>query len=66
MIDIETYAASKAYTDKHGGGGGSGTSDYDDLTNKPQINGHELMGNQTSADLGISSIAILGNALVIS
>lgn len=36
-------------------GGGGGTSDYADLTNKPQINGHTLSGNQTSADLGLAS-----------
>lgn len=35
--------------------GGGGTSDYADLTNKPQINGHELSGNQTGADLGLAS-----------
>ena len=33
--------------------GGGGTSDYGDLTNKPQINGHTLTGNQSSSDLGI-------------
>ena len=36
------------------GGGGGGTSDYTDLTNKPQINGVTLNGNKTSADLDIS------------
>lgn len=35
------------------GGGGGGTSNYDDLTNKPKINGVELNGNKTTADLGI-------------
>lgn len=39
-----------------GGGGGGGTSDYIDLSNKPQINGVTLSGNKTSADLGIGSI----------
>ena len=28
-----------------GGGGGGGTSDYNDLENKPQINGNTLVGN---------------------
>lgn len=37
-----------------GGGGGGGTTDYEQLDNKPSINGHTLTGNQTSADLGIS------------
>ena len=31
----------------------SGTSNYADLSNKPQINGVELVGNKTSEDLGI-------------
>lgn len=32
----------------------SGTSDYMALTNKPSINGVTLMGDKSSADLGIS------------
>ena len=32
---------------------GGGTTDYDDLENKPQINGHEVSGNQTGDDLGL-------------
>ena len=31
--------------------GGTGTTDYNDLTNKPSINGVSLYGNKTSADL---------------
>ena len=38
---------------KPAGGGSSGTSNYESLTNKPQINGHTLQGNQTAADLDI-------------
>ena len=34
-------------------GGGGGTSDYSDLTNKPQIAGVTLAGNKTAADLGL-------------
>ena len=37
------------------GQGGGGTSDYTDLTNKPQINGHTLSGNQTAAQLGLAT-----------
>lgn len=37
-------------------GGGGGTSDYNALTSKPQINGVELSGNKTSDDLGISGM----------
>lgn len=33
--------------------GESGTSDYSDLSNKPQINSTELSGNKTSSDLGL-------------
>lgn len=35
------------------GGGGGGTTDYNQLTNKPQINGHELEGNMSTDDLHI-------------
>ena len=34
--------------------GGGGTSDYTDLTNKPQINGVTLSGNKSLSDLGIT------------
>ena len=37
-----------------GGSGGSGS--YSDLSNKPSINGHELSGNKTSAELGINPL----------
>ena len=37
------------------GGGGGGTSDYSDLSNKPSINGVTLVGNKTTGDLGITS-----------
>lgn len=44
------------YLCKNGIGGGSGgTTNYNDLTNKPQINGVTLEGNKTSADLNIQS-----------
>ena len=39
--------------DNGSGGGGGGTSNYNSLTNKPQINGHTLSGNKTSADIGV-------------
>lgn len=35
------------------GGGGSGTSDYDALTNIPTLNGVKIVGNKTAADYGI-------------
>ena len=34
---------------------GGGTDDYPDLNNKPQINGVELVGNKTGAELGLAS-----------
>ncbi len=40
--------------------GGSGTSDYSDLTNKPSINSVSLSGNKTSNDLGIQDTLVSG------
>lgn len=37
-----------------GGGGGGGTSDYNDLTNKPQIENVTVSGNKTAADYGLA------------
>lgn len=42
-------------------GGGSGTSDYTNLTNKPQVNGVTLAGNKTAADLGFATVATTGD-----
>lgn len=42
-------------------GGGGGTSDYTQLTNKPQINGYVLSGNQTSSQLGLQSALTFDN-----
>lgn len=36
-------------------GGSGGTTNYNDLTNKPSINGVEVSGNKTSADYKISA-----------
>ena len=38
------------------GGGAGGTTNYDNLTNKPKVNGIVLSGNKTSADLGITTL----------
>ena len=43
----------KTLTINSTGGGGGGTSDYADLTNKPKINNVELVGNKSLNDLGI-------------
>ena len=42
--------------------GGGGTSDYTQLSNKPQINGNTLTGNQTGAQLGLVD-AVTGKQL---
>lgn len=42
-----------------GGGGGGGTSDYNDLSNRPQINGVLLRGNKTGEDLGLAGIEVV-------
>lgn len=36
------------------GGGSGGTTDYDQLSNRPQINGVTLTGDKSAADLGIT------------
>lgn len=35
--------------------GSGGTGDYNELINKPSINGHTLEGNMTSDDIGVAS-----------
>ena len=39
------------------GGGSGGTTDYNDLSNKPQINNIELSGNKSLSDLGITNFS---------
>lgn len=39
------------------GGGGGGTSDYDQLSNRPQINNVTLTGNKSASDLGLATTA---------
>ena len=41
----------------YGGGSGGGTSDYESLENRPQINGTTLSGNKTGAALGLADLA---------
>lgn len=43
---------------RNGGGGGGGTSNYNALTNKPQINGVTLIGNKTLEELGVREFVI--------
>ena len=54
-----TTAASVASIDESSGG----TTNYNDLTNKPQINSHTLFGNMSASDLGLVSESELTTAL---
>ena len=57
--DGGTYSWSQLNVQPSSGGG---TSDYTDLTNKPQINGVTLTGNKSTSDLGINAAGVgLGN-----
>lgn len=47
-------------------GGGGGTSDYSDLTNKPQIEGVTLSGNKTASDLGLAKLTDLADFITKS
>lgn len=51
--------ATKGYIRQHSGGGGGGTSNYNDLSNKPSINGVELTGNKTSDQLNIGGLSFV-------
>ena len=55
MFDPVTYILAI----KNGGGGG-GTSNYNQLSNKPQINDVELTGNKSLHDLGIAGEDTIG------
>lgn len=46
-----------------GGGGTAGTMDYEDLENKPLINGVKLSGNKTTSDLGITAESVGADAV---
>lgn len=58
----------KAYfiPDAQGSEGGGGTSDYDDLDNKPSINDVELSGNKALSDLGIQEQLTVGDGIDIT
>lgn len=57
IVDPDTGAVTLYFDIPAGtpGGGSGGTSDYTELTNKPQINGHTLTGNQTAEQLGLAT-----------
>ena len=52
-VTLTPDTTSKSVTISATGGGGGGTSDYLQLSNKPKINGIELVDNTTTEDLGI-------------
>lgn len=54
-ISVETLALAKKYTDEHGGGGG-GTTNYNQLTNKPKINGVTVEGEKSFEDYGFPDL----------
>lgn len=54
-ITDKTHPTGQSFDVMDGQGGGGGTSDYTGLTNKPQINGHTLDGNQSADDLGLGT-----------
>lgn len=43
------------WLDQTGGGGSGGTNNYNNLTNKPRINGVLLSGDKSAADLGLAA-----------
>lgn len=58
MTDFKLLEIAKKYTDKKVGSSSPSTPstfNYDDLKNKPSINGKELIGNLSSDEIGVSS-----------
>lgn len=53
ILDIRHTIDEQVSFDGLQAGGGSGTTDYTDLDNKPSINGVTLVGNKTGAELDI-------------
>lgn len=52
---MECIGAGPGIYPMNGGGGEGGTSNYNDLQNKPTLNGVTIEGNKTSEDYGIGS-----------
>ena len=46
------------------GGGGGGTTDYEDLSNKPSINGHTLEGDSSTSDLQLDYDDLLNKPII--
>ena len=63
MIDAVTYALAKSYTDSHGSE--PGTSNYNELENKPQIKSTTLTGNKSASDLGLAEEPTIQGTMLI-
>ena len=63
MIDAVTYALAKSYTDSHGSE--PGTSNYNELENKPQIEDVTLSGNKSASDLGLAEEPTIQGTMLI-
>lgn len=50
---IEELLLELKETIEAGGGGGGGTTNYNNLSNQPQVNGETVIGNKTGAELGL-------------
>lgn len=59
----ETYHNNAKYWAEQSSGGG--VSSYEALTDKPKIEGHEINGNMTAADLGLQKKLIPGSNITI-
>lgn len=72
-VEVKTETSSEyvlTVTDKNGSydtpnlkGSGSGTTDYDDLANKPTFNGTTIQGDLTDTSLGVATKTETTNAL---
>lgn len=51
-VDVANNSRSVSLNIRAGGGSG-GTKDYENLCNKPSINGVELTGNKTSSEIHV-------------
>ena len=49
--------------EREGGGGGGGTTNYNQLSNKPSIEGQQLIGNKTAAQLGLATSSALNTVI---
>lgn len=60
----EIIAFVKSYVASHGGGGG-GSTNYNELDNRPQINSTTLTGNKSASDLGLAEAPTISGTMLI-